>query len=183
MNKRDLRVIKTNESIEAALLELLKSKPVEKISVVELCRVANINKSTFYLHFQDIHDLFRQLLLKTVETPFQGENFFDDLFFDPERFFMRLGDEMAANFPAVFTFTHTYEDFSLIRDVVTILSQKTYETGLLEKNLENDLKLETVYSAMMFVMPKHHFDCRELGQAQLVSVVRALFPGMERKKE
>ena len=41
MNERDLRVIKTKESIEKAFLELLATKPMEKVTVVELARAAH----------------------------------------------------------------------------------------------------------------------------------------------
>ncbi len=38
MNERDMRVIKTKESIEKALFELLAVKPLDKVTVVELPR-------------------------------------------------------------------------------------------------------------------------------------------------
>lgn len=40
MNERDMRVIKTKESIEKALFELLAVKPLDKVTVVELVRAA-----------------------------------------------------------------------------------------------------------------------------------------------
>ena len=47
MNEQDKRVIKTKESIEKAFLELLGTKPLERVTVVELARAARIHKSTF----------------------------------------------------------------------------------------------------------------------------------------
>ena len=41
MNERDMRVIKTTESIEKALFELLAVKPPDKVTVVELARAAH----------------------------------------------------------------------------------------------------------------------------------------------
>ena len=40
MNERDMRVIKTRESIEKAFFDLLRAKPLEKVTVVELSRDA-----------------------------------------------------------------------------------------------------------------------------------------------
>ncbi|MDO4379609.1 MAG: hypothetical protein Q4D20_01925 [Clostridia bacterium] len=34
-----------------------KEKPIEKITVVELCKIADVNRSTFYRSFYDIYDL------------------------------------------------------------------------------------------------------------------------------
>ena len=53
----DIRVAKTKKSIINAFLALRSKKAIEKITVKELCEAAEINKSTFYSHFQDIYDL------------------------------------------------------------------------------------------------------------------------------
>lgn len=53
----DLRVEKTKKHIINAFIELRSKKALEKITVRELCELAQINKSTFYAHYQDIFDL------------------------------------------------------------------------------------------------------------------------------
>lgn len=53
----DLRVIKTEHGIKSAFIELRSKKPLEKITIRELCEKAQINKSTFYAHYKDIYDL------------------------------------------------------------------------------------------------------------------------------
>ena len=45
--KLDLRVEKTERGIKNAFIELRSRKPLEKITVKELCESARINKSTF----------------------------------------------------------------------------------------------------------------------------------------
>ena len=51
----DLRIEKTEKAIKNAFMELRSKKPLEKISVRELCALACINKSTFYSHYEDIY--------------------------------------------------------------------------------------------------------------------------------
>lgn len=53
----DLRIEKTRRSIARAFLELRAQKPLEKITVKELCQRAMINKSTFYDHYPDLYAL------------------------------------------------------------------------------------------------------------------------------
>ncbi len=53
----DLRIEKTEREIKNAFIELRAKKPLEKITVRELCGLACINKSTFYAHYRDIYDL------------------------------------------------------------------------------------------------------------------------------
>ena len=50
----DIRTEKTERAIKNAFLELRSQKPLEKITVRELCAIACINKSTFYGHYDDI---------------------------------------------------------------------------------------------------------------------------------
>jgi AcrR family transcriptional regulator len=54
---RDIRIEKTERAIREAFLELRAHKPLEKIKVKDLCAAAQINKSTFYAHYQDIYAL------------------------------------------------------------------------------------------------------------------------------
>ncbi len=57
-NSLDLRIQKTYESLITSLLELLKEKPLDRITVNELCQKARIRRPTFYKHFNDKYDFF-----------------------------------------------------------------------------------------------------------------------------
>ena len=61
MNSFDARVRYTRMVIENSFLELLKSKPLPKITVTEVCQKAGINRATFYKHYLDIPDLFEKM--------------------------------------------------------------------------------------------------------------------------
>lgn len=56
-DKSDKRVEKTECALRSAFSRLISQKKVNEITVKELCRLADINKSTFYLHYHDIYDL------------------------------------------------------------------------------------------------------------------------------
>lgn len=43
--------------IANTMKELMKTKPLEKIRVTEICRLAEIERPTFYYHFKDKYDL------------------------------------------------------------------------------------------------------------------------------
>ncbi len=53
----DRRVKYTLSALEDALLELMADKPIERISVKELCDKADVNRSTFYAHFGSPQEL------------------------------------------------------------------------------------------------------------------------------
>jgi len=76
--KTDLRVLKTKDALHAGLVALLKTKPLEKITITELCQQAKINRGTFYLHYQEINDVFEEYfreitadLAKSYEEPYR----------------------------------------------------------------------------------------------------------------
>ena len=64
----DLRGEKTEKAIRNAFLELRAKRALEKISVKELCQLAEINKSTFYAHYRDVYDLSDTLEAETVAS-------------------------------------------------------------------------------------------------------------------
>ena len=47
--------------IRRAFLELLGRLPVEKITVAEICRKAEINRATFYRYYENQYDLLSSL--------------------------------------------------------------------------------------------------------------------------
>ena len=68
----DMRVKKTEDSIEQAFLDLRRQKPLEKITVKELCQRAAIHKSTFYGHYEDLYALSDALETQVVEQVIFG---------------------------------------------------------------------------------------------------------------
>lgn len=56
----DKRIIKTRAAVFNAVFDLATEKELDKITVLELCDRAGINKSTFYLHYKSIDDCFQK---------------------------------------------------------------------------------------------------------------------------
>ncbi len=57
LNDNDGRVKRTRKLIRKGLSELSQTKSITKITVKELTDLIEINRGTFYLHYQDINDL------------------------------------------------------------------------------------------------------------------------------
>ena len=55
LDKLDRRTRKTREALYLAMTELLSVKRLQDISVTELAKRADVNRSTFYMHFEDIY--------------------------------------------------------------------------------------------------------------------------------
>ena len=60
MNKSESKYFNTATKMNLALISLLKKKPIDYISISEICETAGVNRSTFYLHYETIGDLLSE---------------------------------------------------------------------------------------------------------------------------
>ena len=82
----DLRIKKTKRAIRSAFAELIKEKPMEKITVKEIAERAEINKTTFYAHYETVYDLVDQLAQETVAEVISQINTAQNLLDNPRAF-------------------------------------------------------------------------------------------------
>ena len=73
----DRRVQKSKDAIQSSFFELLTEKNLNKITVAEICRRANIGRGTFYLHYIDVYDLYDKIESELYAGLFQ---LFEDAF-------------------------------------------------------------------------------------------------------
>ena len=67
MNRNESRYFATAARMQAALITLLDKKDFEFITVKEVCDAAEVNRSTFYLHYDNTTDL----LTETIEAVYK----------------------------------------------------------------------------------------------------------------
>ena len=90
MNKNDLRSIKTEKAFRKAFHQLAQEKEVNKITVRELVQRAEINKTTFYAHYDTILDFVKTLENETIDYIINNLAEFQRLFDDPNVFIDNL---------------------------------------------------------------------------------------------
>ncbi|MDR1014328.1 MAG: TetR/AcrR family transcriptional regulator [Coriobacteriales bacterium] len=69
--KADRRIAYTKTALRGALVELMRDQHISRITVKSICLLADVNRSTFYLHYRDQYDLLHQVeqeVLETLET-------------------------------------------------------------------------------------------------------------------
>jgi len=57
-SKTDRRVARTRDTLGDALVQLIREKPFEEITVQQILDRAGVGRSTFYTHYRDKEDLF-----------------------------------------------------------------------------------------------------------------------------
>ena len=82
--KLDPRVKRTRQLLQQALMDLMREKSFQAITVQDIAERATVNRVTFYAHFQDkyalleytMREMFKQRLRSQVPegSPFSSEN-------------------------------------------------------------------------------------------------------------
>lgn len=66
--KKDLRFIKTEESLYDTMLKLLETNTLDKITVTTICQEARCSRNAFYLHYQTKDDLYNSIINDCVAS-------------------------------------------------------------------------------------------------------------------
>ena len=80
MRKTDARIRYTQRILKESFLILLKQKPVNKITVKEVCEMAELNRATFYAHYSDCFALLESIeqeLLEAFQKSLKLVDYFD----------------------------------------------------------------------------------------------------------
>lgn len=67
MKQNDHRSRVTKMLIRKAFTDLLRQKPIQSVSVKELCETAGINRGTFYKYYTDLYDLREKMEADMLE--------------------------------------------------------------------------------------------------------------------
>ena len=161
--KSDLRVTKTRRLIKATFLELVQAKPVQKITVTELAKRAEISKGTFYLHYLDIYDLYNQMVEETVAKIAGSFDPYPDLFSAPESFVRTflfsqvepLGLSLSAGERALLTEKYMQSCSKYPQCFLDGFKEQIYQVGALARCEENDIKIDFLLTGMLSLVVKY----------------------------
>ncbi len=67
MEKENQRIAISKRLLKEALLDLIKEKDISKISITELCEKAQINRATFYRHYNVPQDVLIDIELELID--------------------------------------------------------------------------------------------------------------------
>ena len=67
----------TKLALEASLKELLRTKPIDRITINDLTEHCGISRMTFYYHFKDIYDLIEWSCVEDARKALEGKKTYD----------------------------------------------------------------------------------------------------------
>ena len=128
----DRRTRKTKKAIESSFLTLLERKSINRITVAETCRLADIGRGTFYLHYMDVYDLYEKIENEASSGLYK---LFEDAFPSTDRDnSRRLADELTAYIEdrrELFLLLTREDNRTLLQRITRRFSEKVINENLL----------------------------------------------------
>ena len=72
----DRRTKYTKKIIKDTLIKLLSEKDIKKVTVSEICKLADVNRATFYRYYLDVYDLLDKIeedFINELKEPYQED--------------------------------------------------------------------------------------------------------------
>lgn len=120
MSKENQRVVISKRLLKEGVLRILKKKHVDNITVSELCQESEINRTTFYRHYQTPHDVLLEIELDFVNEFYEASAIQKDVK-SMKNFAVRICNFIYENKDTVKLFiqnntandlTHIFQNFS-----------------------------------------------------------------------
>ena len=137
-NQKTSKSAQTKRHIVSSFLRLMDKKPWEKITVIEICRQADITRGTFYQYFGDIYDLVEQLeesLLTDLQSRLDSIPAHVGTRYRTEDFLTKYDATAPRSFLVWFEFCRDHRDA-----VIALLDRKNGDAYFIKK-LKNILKI------------------------------------------
>lgn len=143
MKKSDARVRYTRRVLKEVFLSLLRTKPVNKITVKEVCDLAELNRATFYSHYSDCFDLMEKIEQEILNAFEQSLRLID-------------GFDVSALISAIYTMIEQHEDAcrvliftgaspSLLGRMIDLARDTSIATWKRQQVKASDAELEMLY--------------------------------------
>ena len=131
----DQRKERTRTKIKNALLERLAASPLSDITVTSVCDTANVNRSTFYAHYDNVMDCFNEIADEIVEEMRQS------LYAEKNRtaeMYFRIYVRTAMKHRGVFKAIHSMDiNNPMIEKMTVLFYESTHIDVFVPKNDEN----------------------------------------------
>ena len=121
MANSDRRVLRTKRHIREAFVQLLEEKSLTDITVTQLADLADIDRKTFYAHYQNVTDVYLELSKEVAEQ--LREVLIDVDSFEVDDFLESLNDIMLANLSFFKIITSKSADKFFLTDFIQLLRE------------------------------------------------------------
>ncbi len=151
MKPLDRRIVRTKTAIREALISLIEEKGFDAILVSDIAERANINRGTFYLHYQDKYDLLDKTQTEIVED-------FERIILQANSLNLSDFNNVEEPLPViVLMFEYLKENASLMHAIFSLEGGVRFQAQI-RQTVEKNLKLEFLagLKERNFLVPSHY---------------------------
>ena len=144
---------------------MLKTKPLEKVTVTDIVNNADINRGTFYAHYTDICELIHAVEDEIVDTlcSFTHEWNETEPFQNPLPLFLRISDYLTQKQDLIFALMNANNTSSFVFRLPDLLTEHLLASDSVSKPLLRDPLLEArfrFYAGVLSAYMQHGFKAR-----------------------
>ncbi len=158
MKKLDARKRYTQKVLKEALLTLMREKPVNRITVKEICELAEINRATFYAHYSDCFALLESIENELIEAFEQSLKLVSS--FDVTALIEAIYDMVDKNENACRVLIFGNSSSSVIQRMIYLAREKSIAYWRNELHRATEEELELLYThlsnGLMHVVVEGH---------------------------
>lgn len=152
----DRRKRKSQAAIKQALLELIREKDFEEITIADITNLADLNRGTFYLHYEDKYQMIDKLesefiveLQQIIVEELQDISSLNTLIRSRYNTFIMLFDLFKANHDLLEILLKTKGIGSLQNHLKGFIEVFLQEQTLLKKQVEENIPIELFISVIV----------------------------------
>lgn len=145
----DKRSRRTRNLIKQVFMALLKEKPIERITVTELCRIADLNRSTFYQYYGDVYMLLEEVEADFLEQVDQAiQEIIEDSTTPPDKITRWVLDYIYQQKELIYLFVFKYKQVEfwekLDQKILHLFRSKVLQIYVLPANVSNTVFEDTL---------------------------------------
>lgn len=177
----DLRIKKTLLNIKNAFIEIANTKPINSITVKEICEKAMINKTTFYSHYENIIDLIEALENEAINELFLNINFVPLFVANPEKFIYKI-IELYENNVLASIFMNSEHKLIFLEKIYTLIKELVYKDfPQLKEVKEFDITLSFIHYGIIGVLSAFNHEDKDKLATTLGNTLSSVYNSIDLK--
>lgn len=177
----DLRAVRTKKGIFDSFIQLLEDVEFDQITVRQITEKANINRATFYRHFEDKYDLLEKIiqedLIGNVVEELQGDEIFNHalverLFISLTEFHLHLSTRCQRSYDRM--------SFNMERVLKNELKKILYPALIKKYPYEKQESLQSLANILSWTIYGAAMDWREQSKKSARAYLEELQPTFEK---
>lgn len=136
--KVDRRVKYTKMVLKESLTKLMKEKAISRITITEICKNADINRTTFYSHYNDQYDLLEKIVQELINdiNSYLDTFEFDDNIEESLQMLTKILEYIDLNSDLCKVLLGSNSNIKLQKDIMMIMNQRCISEWVIKNSID-----------------------------------------------